>query len=453
MLGQLEKAGAVLHEGLGHKLAACVLDDLLEQVPTDDHKLKFDVIRIKHLTIAILEKKSEFLKAVGSVISGDFDADRLDYVSRDSVMCGLRKAPIDTTRLVDSFHLLQEVDNKTAQKSFIFAPSTRSLSTFEEFYRRRFNVYRYAIYHHRVVKFDSLLQACVVDLAKEHVDNPPKSKKQKKNPSDKSGLLHDDISGLWEVFQYLDYVKERIDSFIQWDDAWLLSVLRRHYFKHPARKDKGKADALFFKLQELLSNRKWYYSVFKRADTFSEVEAAFLAEMPEQFDWSSWAKIEAGEAAILSAAAEKTRTCIREKHPLDGFFLSRLFESLQVGGKIHFGDEILKKACAELQSQDLVGEAFFSLRRIKAGLKPEFVLADSVGLPLRVGQVSRIVAELREAGRFFPPFFVFAKPSLQNKTFTQCELVNIRNILGKSLAQNLLYCAKNYKIQVDKGGK
>jgi uncharacterized protein len=454
LLGQLEKAGPVLHEGLGHKLAACVLDDLLDQVPADAHKLKFDVIRIKHLTIAILEKKSEFFKAVGSVIAGDFDADRLDYVSRDSVMCGLRKAPIDTTRLVDSFYLLQEADNKATKKIFIFAPSTRSLSTFEEFYRRRFNVYRYAIYHHRVVKFDSLLQACVLDLAKAHVDNPPKKKRQE-NSSDRNGLLHDDISGLWEVFaaDNLDYVKERIDSFIQWDDAWLLSVLRRHYFIHPARKDKGKADALFFKLQELLSNRKWYYSVFKRADTFSEVEASFLDHIPEQFDWSSWAKIEDSEAIILSSAAQKTRTCIAEDHPLDGFFLSRLFESLQVGGTIHFGDEILKKACLELQNQNLVGEAFFSLRRIKAGLKPEFVLADSVGLPLRIGQVSRIVAELREAGRFFPPFFVFARPSLQNKTFTPEELINIRKMFGKLLAQNLLDCSKNHKIQIEKGGE
>jgi HD superfamily phosphohydrolase len=431
LLKQLEKSGTVIHEGLGHTLAACVLDDLLAKIESNNHKLKFDIIRIKYLTIAILEKKNEFFKSVSSIISGDFDADRIDYASRDTVMCGLRKAPIDTARLVDSFYLMNKVVN--TNNNFVFAPSTRSLSTIEEVYRRRFNVYKYAIYHNRVVKFDTLLQACVVDLAKINLDNH-KHRNQRNSVS--KGLLHDDISGLWEVFESntLDYVKDRIDSFIQWDDAWLLSVLRRHYFEHPARQDISKVDPLFFKLQELLSNRKWYHSLFKRVDTFSEVECAFLNNIPSEYNWKSWNTESEKSGDILEKASEGTKACMGKNQPLDGFFLNKLFETLIVRGKTRIEDEILKKACHALEEAQLVKEAFYSIKRIKPGLKPEFILADSFGKPLRIGQVSRVVVELREAGRFFPTFFVFVRP-LNKDTFQHQDLVTIRQEFGKLLSK------------------
>ena len=451
LLTSLQNPGAVFHEGLGHLLAEHVLEDLSDQVQDDKCKLRFDLIRIRHLTIAILKKETAFFESLGTIVSGDFDADRLDYVSRDSVLCSLRKAPIDTTRLMKSFLLLGEPaqgSNPVAPfKGFVVVPSTRALGTFEEFFWRRFDLYKYAIYHHRVVKFDSLLQICVVELAKKYLSKD-KTRTSAKNQTAQA-RLKDDISGLWEILAQdrIGFARDRTDAFIQWDDSWLISVLRRNYFEHPARKNSERADNLFYKLEELVSNKKWYYTLFKRADSFSDVESAFLRELPKAFDWT-W--IANGDAQHLkeeqNLAAKRAGSALAP----DGLFLSSVFGSLRTRLKLHIGELVLNATCRDLEKSD-VAEAFFSVKWVKPGLKDEFLIADSNGQPLRVGRVTRIVHELREAARFFPPFFIFIRPKAADDV-NEGALKGVRTRFGHLLAQNLQkYCKPLYS-EEQKGG-
>jgi hypothetical protein len=156
-------------------------------------------------------------------------------------MSGFSREPIRPQRLIQSFTLV--VDKKRKPPSLAFVPSVRALGVIEDFYVQRLQAYKYIIFHHRVVKFDALMESCTYDLATEFLNaagltkptaiSPIKlvaSKKLTKSKPDKGPhdvRLPGDISGLWQVFHPdVPTFKSKFTSYYtQWDDAWLLPLV------------------------------------------------------------------------------------------------------------------------------------------------------------------------------------------------------------------------------------
>lgn len=46
----------------------------------------------------------------------------------------------------------------------------------------------------------------------------------------KTDLLPKNISGLWKAIKIVSSHEEFFDYLIQWDDNWLLTTLKKHYF-------------------------------------------------------------------------------------------------------------------------------------------------------------------------------------------------------------------------------
>jgi len=158
---------------------------------TRQSKTKFDYLTIKHLTLGILQPStSPVLQSLQTIISSELDCDRLDYVPRDLAMSGINRDAIDYDRLLVSHQLIQD----DASGRFEVVPSARALSAIEDFFQRRFNLYKYVVYHHRVVKTDGLLKEAIIYLSREYLSSPL-------NDTEFSGqMLPRDISGLWAVF-------------------------------------------------------------------------------------------------------------------------------------------------------------------------------------------------------------------------------------------------------------
>lgn len=81
-----------------------------------------------------------------SVVSGELDVDRLDYLMRDNQRAGTEFGAIDWERLVDAFQLGQD----NAQR-FRILPTLRAQSAVESLLLQRVQAYRWVILHHRVV--------------------------------------------------------------------------------------------------------------------------------------------------------------------------------------------------------------------------------------------------------------------------------------------------------------
>jgi hypothetical protein len=405
-----------IHEPIGRRLAAHVLHQAVVRnlSPSKDQMLLSLVVM--HLTLRILGKSSPFCAAVQAIVDGTLDADRLDYVARDALMTGFTDGGFRYARLLNSF-TLRCTD---ADKRPHFLPSVQALSTIEDFFERRLGLYVFVVYHHRVVKTDGLLREAVVGLGKEYLSDTGED-------SPLQGYaLPTDISGLWRVLDKGLHISgtEIGNHYLQWDDAWLLTVLRKSYFSRQRPDDKELLDV---QLEEFLSNRKHYYSLFKRPDSFASIDEAFLESLGGTFDleplrqeaealsggpskprrsgWHLYQAVEdyysevwpeSGNADVRARAREA-----REKH---GFFLINVFQALrfmQLSGML-----MVRRAAKRLLTEWNLEDVFSVEKILRAGVDGDLeLLRDDDIITLR--EVSEVVEQLERRIRLFPGFFVY----------------------------------------------
>lgn len=98
------------------------------------------------------------LRCLHGIISGELDADRLDYCLRDPKSSGLEYGAIDAQRVLDNTILYKE------DEIFFIAQTDKSLSAIEAFFHQRYVIYQYLIYHHNVVRSDGVLKEIIIRL-------------------------------------------------------------------------------------------------------------------------------------------------------------------------------------------------------------------------------------------------------------------------------------------------
>lgn len=302
--------GQKLHERLGPILVRMLRSEVESRLGYDDilvatfrlvMNVVDDILQSDALKLVRTLSKTDvqLLVALHRVVDGDVDADRLDYVVRDLSVSGVRLFPLRYERLVHTFQLVED-----GPKNYRFLPSVRALSEVEDFYWLRFKLYRDVLYHHRVVKTNTLLERIVVQLLEADLQDPKRAGSSRRRNRRKSGEtrfhLERDISGLWMPFEILANGDgfDAEQQFVQWDDSWLLAVLRQRYFSLKSEVHKpdlpgeqgisaldggksvgGKRMRLFLRLDEFLTNRKRYYSLIKRFESFLEIDKIFFEEL------------------------------------------------------------------------------------------------------------------------------------------------------------------------------
>lgn len=453
----------VFHEALGCEVAEALLSQIIHEahtIPEINDKLLYDLLLIKHLTLRILnenEKKDDEASILGClhrVIDGDLDADRLDYVQRDLVMSGFSREPIRPQRLIQSF-TLAVVGRNTKPPSLEFVPSVRALGVIEDLYIQRLQAYKYIIFHHRVVKFDALMESCAYNLAIQHLHSAgllksPAGSSAKpvtvgKSSGDKSdNMSHDvrlsgNISGLWQVFHpdVTTFKTKFTAYYTQWDDAWLLTVLRSHYLSkitnNGQKSDTSSPVILEAQLEELLSNKKQYHSFFKRGECFLDIDEAFLKAFDKDFDWNLLKKqqpkaptfpIESLKRYVEKAkkAIDKTGSIPAALIERNGYalaLLKRLLYKLGVCGQNKMPFAV--QAAELLKDRMKVDDVILVPKLLKAGLTKDLSLVDGEGKIIQLGKVSRLADELDRATLLFPPFFVFVykKGGVDEKAFAE----------------------------------
>lgn len=426
-----------LHEELGIELAICILRKVIRTNAQDVNQFMW---LVANLALLILTEHSLIYKSVHHIIDSALDVDKLDYVPRDLRMSGVDASLPEFERILGSFHLV--LDNN----KFKFLPSIRVLKSIEEFFRQRDHLYKFVICHHRVAKTDGLLREIVLELAREHFG------KDEPEETPDPYLLPKDISGLWKIIDLPQAEMARLPSpagddyfawlesqYLQWDDSWLLSVLRNYYFgikgKNGGRNGIDN-ETLMLKVTELLSNRKYYQSLYKRFDTFLEVDERFRKEMEQS------GQVHDIDRTRLQATAKRVIETFLDHIDPDGADIAR-HDLREYGILVKGTGALLSIICADFDIGELRGivseainginnefqlDSFFEIKTksLEPGVKKSFKLLGEDSI-VDIGEVSGIATDLLRSRYLFPPFFVYV---YREKELTNQELREIRASLG-----------------------
>ncbi len=224
----------------------------------------FLLILLCKVTKLILDKNVSYLsiKALREIIAGDLDADRIDFVARDGKSSGLLRDTADVSRII-KFITLVKIDN-----GFRFLPAIQALNDVEQLLLDRFVVYKYLVCHHKVVRFDYLLEKIVELMIREELE----SGQREKIPDEP--IIENDLLQLIGILNKEN--NYRMYRFSQMDDFWLINILRGKYFNllksRTVNITETKEELLSLKtlLEELLTGSKNLISVWKRDHEYKE---------------------------------------------------------------------------------------------------------------------------------------------------------------------------------------
>ena len=254
-----------LHEQMGDEISDSILREVISAISDEDDRYNenlFEVL-VFECVIHIFSEQGSFA-SLHRIIDSSLDGDRLDYVTRDSINSGMNSGKIDYRRIINDMQLI--VDNEEV----FFCIPLKAVNSVEDFIKRRYNIYKDIIYHHRVIKTDYLLEYTVRDLVKKYLNTPHDDIHNKV-------VIPFDISGLWFPLGNATTV-EKANALSQWNDSWLMTILKQifytEYYRNRDIKNGSSEYILSQRLSELLRNNKCYYSLIKRGENFKVIDDA-----------------------------------------------------------------------------------------------------------------------------------------------------------------------------------
>ena len=200
---------------------------------------------VSEFTVAIQANYNLEFHSLHAFIDSYVDADRLDYIKRDSKNSGVEWGDIPYKRLIQSIRLFYREDNRKGY--FVYAFPRKLEDDIADLIITRYKIYARINFHHRNVKSTMALQQAVLDIARDYLT---------KNDDD---CISPDIHILWtSLSSSIGDISKRI---IQWNDSWLISTLHKALVdmymsnnNNPPRED----------LEEFLLYRRKYNPLLKR---------------------------------------------------------------------------------------------------------------------------------------------------------------------------------------------
>lgn len=282
------KPGSQLHEKMGFAISRNVLSEIVTDNRNSNNKeyacTSFFEQTVMLCTLKILSDEGYF-KYVHAVIDASLDCDRLDYVVRDYRGSGINAGDLDYKRIFNELKLIYKSENSESGKPRFCIPA-KAIGAVENFLKKRCNLYMDVIYHHRVIKTDMLLEDVVYRLILKYL--------KEKAREESSGFdrritvaTPDDISGLWTPLTGATR-QERAEKLTQWNDSWLMVLLRRIYYRDLFGKDLSdlaeEDKIIYIELTELLRNVRQFNSMIKRREDYNFVNMGIACILKERRD-------------------------------------------------------------------------------------------------------------------------------------------------------------------------
>lgn len=375
-----------LHEKMGIKMTKKLFSQIIFSGDMNHLKLTFEEKKFKilvfELTKSILLEK-EGLESLHNIISGTIDGDRLDYVNRDIENSGIDNGRIEYDRLISSckFSKLKIHDAEKIEVVYY----SKTINTIEDFFTKRWYLYKTIISHHRVSKTDTILQNCVEMIIGNYLSDTTLATELENN------ILPDNISGLWLAIRFAHSNTEYFDSLIQWDDNWLITVLKKHYFRDYYEKEMS----VSYMLEEFLSNKKNYYSVIKNNNDFIFFSCAFKNNIKFNYieDTPQYKKIEGKYSQSYKNRA---------------MYITFAYLDSTLDRKIDIYIKQAMDAFIKEKYEHEVEDYFVVLNKIKTGLDTEPIIY-SFENEFNLSELSNIRTILEVERSNYPYFYVYLK--------------------------------------------
>ena len=144
----LEELGVPHHEEIARPLIAggevgdILREELGDNAPED--------------VLAMIRGRST--SPLGGLISGSVDLDKIEYLKRDALMCGVPYGEIDVDRLINALVLLRDADGTTT-----IGILEKGLSALESLLFAKYQMYRNVYWHHAVRSATAMYKRLVED--------------------------------------------------------------------------------------------------------------------------------------------------------------------------------------------------------------------------------------------------------------------------------------------------
>lgn len=222
-----------LHERVGHDLADLLLRQAFELSQNEGVRVSFEVARE---ILATSEAQTiEKIKATGglekasegawgwlhTLIAGELDVDRCDYVLRDARNYGFESARFDLQRLVDN---LTVVRDPNVQNALVPAILMQGQAAVEAFLIARARVYQWGTRHHKVGQIAAALRYAIATLLRPVLEEPDRDPELRLFLEDVETILssHERARQLSS-----EQIAALLGRFAGYDDQWWMSMLRK----------------------------------------------------------------------------------------------------------------------------------------------------------------------------------------------------------------------------------
>ena len=302
-LGQQPNGHLAFHERVGLKIVELAMRDeleMLEKTCLDAQRgrygeqgvtrLLYHVI-VTQFVLAIWCDTTPFFSTIHEIVDGYVDADRLDYVVRDTKNAGVSWGKVPYKRIIESLRLYHLAD----KNRFVIAFPQKMCDDIDDMFVLRYKISARINYHHRSIKTSLLLQNIVKALAKDYLESAD------------GNALCENIKSFWDSVNLTSGPRKL--SIIQWNDSVMITHLYEVLVKFSEDDgilcaDSQDRELLYDMLREFLLNQKFFYSVYKRQFEVQEViREAFEPYLPLLND------IRTEELKVLDGKSEGTVDC------------------------------------------------------------------------------------------------------------------------------------------------
>lgn len=407
-----------LHEVMGDEVSRSILKGILTKTEDAD-EITYETVLLQSV-LKIFGEEGCF-SHLHRIIDSSLDGDRLDYVTRDPANSGMNVGRIDYSRIIMDMRIILE-DNVPH-----FCIPLKAVNAVEDFLKRRYDLYKNIVLHHRVIKTDYLMEYTVANLIEKYITEKPESSE---TDAKENEAIPFDISGLWAPLGSAT-LTERDCVLSQWNDSWLITVLKKIYYEQYYENVKKNTIEYTISKQfaELLNNQRNYMSLIKRTEDFKHVDDSLRSVFLKSRD-DLKKKVE-----TLSSKSQqylKENPDKNDKKMLDvAEFLNQIMESVAessednnffIMAKLHhrkhtfslngMEDEVRKiinEVCADKLRDEKFLNEIVVFKEISPGVssRDPIYFFDNDEKLYTLDQISGIVKSLRTENLFRPVFYLY----------------------------------------------
>lgn len=232
--GADEAGGPAIHERIGYQMAGGLFRQLaagvFQQAPLNA-VVRTSVLIAQAILANSAPERTDLAITPGnaitsetvwwllhSLMAGEVDVDRCDYLLRDARAYGFEFASYDLDRLVDNLVVLRPRADRG-----LLVPGIRpqGVAAAESFLIARYRSYQWGPFHHKVAQLGAALQHCIRSLLSEALSQPAAQPELNRFLDNLQTIAGGDQHRL-----HLDAADE-LRAFVGYDDIWWLTLLRK----------------------------------------------------------------------------------------------------------------------------------------------------------------------------------------------------------------------------------